>query len=45
MGGGLLHVDRPIGNPNIETGAALFAQLVKEGGSHVGGPMKEPEGV
>lgn len=45
MGGGFLHVDRPIGNPNIETGAGLFAGLVKEGGSHVGGPVKEPEGV
>ena len=39
-----MHVDRPTGNPNIESGAGLFAQLVKEGGSHVGGPVKEPEG-
>lgn len=45
MGGGLMHVDRPTGNPNIESGAGLFAQLVKKGGSHVGGPVKEPEGV
>lgn len=40
-----MHVDRPTGNPNIESGAALFAQLVKGGGSHVGGLAKEPEGV
>lgn len=39
-----MHVDRPTGNPNIESGAGLFAQLVKEG-SHAGGPVKEPEGV
>lgn len=45
MGGGLTHVDRPTGNPNIESGAGLFAQLVKEGGGHVGGPVKELEGV
>lgn len=45
MGGGPAHVDRPTGNPNIESGASLFAQLVKGGGSHVGGPVKEPEGV
>ena len=38
MGGGLMNVDRPTGNPNIESGAGLFAQLVKEEGSHVGGP-------
>lgn len=40
-----MHVDRPTGNPNIESGAGLFAQLVKEGGSHVGGPVKVPEWV
>lgn len=40
-----MNVDRPTGNPNIESGAGLFAQLVKEEGSHVGGPAKEPEGV
>lgn len=40
-----MHVDRPTGNPNIESGAGLFVQLVKEGGSHVGGPVKEPEGL
>lgn len=45
MRGGLMNVDRPTGNPNIESGAGLFAQLVKEEGSHVGGPAKEPEGV
>lgn len=45
VGGGLMHVDRPTGNPNIESGAGLFAQLVKEGGGHVGGPVKELEGV
>lgn len=44
MGGGLMHVDRPTGNPNIESGAGLFALLVKEGGGHVGGPAKELEG-
>lgn len=45
MGGGPGHVDRPTGNPNIESGAVLFAQPVKGGGGHVGGPVKEPEGA
>lgn len=34
-GAGALCVDRPTGNPNIESGADLFAQLVRSGG-----PMK-----
>lgn len=29
MGGGLVCVDRPTGDPSIESGAGLFAQLVK----------------
>lgn len=30
-----MNVDRPTGNPNIESGAGLLPQLVKEEGSHV----------
>lgn len=39
-----MHVDRPTGNPNIESGAGLFARLVKEGGGHVGGPVRNWKG-
>lgn len=36
MGGGFACVDRPTGDPNIESGAGLFAQLVNSGGSSEG---------